>query len=47
MAPQTLDQSEEDKVCGLDQSDRLDYGKGIVGLKEKISSQAGLCTRLR
>ena len=39
MAPQTLDQSERDKVCGSDQSDKLDYGKGIVGLMEKISSQ--------
>ena len=34
MAPQTLDQSELDKVCGPDQKD-----KGIVGLIQKISSQ--------
>ena len=39
MAPQTLDQSERDKVCGPDQSDRINYGKVIVGLMEKISSQ--------
>ena len=39
MAPQTLDQSEGDKVCGTDWTDKPDYGKGIVGLMEKISSQ--------
>ena len=39
MAPQTLDLSEGDKVCGPDQNDKLDYGKEIVGLMEKISSQ--------
>ena len=39
MAPQTLDQSEGDKVCGPDQNDKLDYSTGIVELKEKISSQ--------
>ena len=39
MAPQTLDQSEGEKVCGPDQSDKLDYGKGMVGLMEKIANQ--------
>ena len=39
MAPQTLDQSGGDKVSGPDWSDKLDYGKGIMGLMEKISSQ--------
>ena len=39
MAPQTLDQFEGDKVCGQDWSDRLKHDEGIVGLKEKISSQ--------
>ena len=39
MAPQTLDQSEGDKVCGPIQNDKLDYGKRIVGLMEKIYSQ--------
>ena len=39
MAPQTLDQSEGDKVCGPDQSDKINHDKGIVGLTEKISSQ--------
>ena len=39
MAPQTLDQSEGDKVCGPDQNDKMNKDKGIVGLIEKISSQ--------
>ena len=39
MAPQTLDQSEGDKVCGPDWNDKLNKDKGIVGLIEKISSQ--------
>ena len=39
MAPQTLDQSEGDKVCGPDLSDKINHDKGIVGLIEKISSQ--------
>ena len=40
MAPQTLDQSDGEKVCG---PDWIDHGKkddkGIVGLLKKISSQ--------
>ena len=39
MAPQTLDQSERDKVCGPAWSDKINHDKGIVGLIEKISSQ--------
>ena len=40
MAPQTLDQSDGDKVCGPDQIDKsIKKNKGIVGLIEKISSQ--------
>ena len=39
MAPQTLDQSEGEKVCGPDQSDKIKPDKRIVGLMEKISSQ--------
>ena len=39
MAPQTLDQSEGGKVCGPYQIDQTNYGKGMVGLIEKISSQ--------
>ena len=39
MAPQTLEQSEGGKVCGSDQNDKTDYGKGMVGLMKKISSQ--------
>ena len=39
MAPQTLDPSEGGKVCGPDQNDKTDYGKGMVGLMENISSQ--------
>ena len=34
-----MDQSEGDKVCGPDWSDKIDHGKGIVGLMEKISTQ--------
>ena len=40
MAPQTLDQSDGEKVCGPDQIDKpVTKRKGIVGLLEKISSQ--------
>ena len=40
MAPQTLDQSDGEKVCGPDQIDiPITKSKGIVGLIEKISSQ--------
>ena len=40
MAPQTLDQSDGEKVCGPDQRDNtILESKGIVGLMEKISSQ--------
>ena len=39
MAPQTLDQSEADKVCGPDQNDKINKDKEIVGLLEKIPSQ--------
>ena len=40
MAPQTLDQSDGEKVCGPDQIDNpVTERKGIVGLLEKISSQ--------
>ena len=39
MAPQTLDQSEGEKVCGPDQKDQSQTDKGIVGLMNKISSQ--------
>ena len=39
MAPQTLDQSDGEKVCGPDQIDITNKDKGIVGLMEKISSQ--------
>ena len=39
MAPQTLDQSEGDKVCGPDWNDEHNKDKEIVGLIEKISSQ--------
>ena len=39
MAPETLDQSDEEKVCGPDQIDNTINDKGIVGLIEKISSQ--------
>ena len=39
MAPQTLDQSDGEKVCGPDQNDNTSNGKGIVSLIEKISSQ--------
>ena len=40
MAPQTLDQSEGDKVCGPDRNcDTKNNDKGIVGLLQKISSQ--------
>ena len=39
MAPQTLDQSDGEKVCGPDQVDKpVSKRKGIVGLMEKISS---------
>ena len=39
MAPQTLDQSDGEKVCGPDQNDNLMKREGIVGLMKKISSQ--------
>ena len=40
MAPQTLDQSDGEKVCGPDWTDEtISRRKGIVGLMEKISSQ--------
>ena len=40
MAPQTLDQSDGEKVCGPDRIDKTRLkSKGIVGLLEKISSQ--------
>ena len=39
MAPQTLDQSEGEKVCGPDWSDKIKHDKGIEGLMEKMSSQ--------
>ena len=39
MTPQTLDQSDGEKVCGPDQIDCKTSDKGIVGLMEKISSQ--------
>ena len=40
MAPQTLDQSDGEKVCGPDWIDKLiKRNKGMVGLIEKISSQ--------
>ena len=40
MAPQTLDQSDGEKVCGPDWIDKsIKKNKGIVGLIEKISSQ--------
>ena len=40
MAPQTLDQSDGEKVCGPDQIDKMIIDdNGIVGLMEKISSQ--------
>ena len=39
MAPQALDQSDGEKVCGPDQIDYMKKSNGIVGLMEKISSQ--------
>ena len=40
MAPQTLDQSDGEKVCGPDRIDiPIKKSKGMVGLIEKISSQ--------
>ena len=39
MAPQTLDQSDGEKVCGPDWIDDLIQNNGIVGLMERISSQ--------
>ena len=38
MAPQTLDQSEGDKVCGPVWNDKTRKDKGILGLIDKISS---------
>ena len=39
MAPQTLDQSDGEKVCGPDWNDSLMKREGIVGLLKKIFSQ--------
>ena len=39
MAPQTLDQSDGEKVCGPDWNDYLMKREGILGLLKKISSQ--------
>ena len=40
MAPQTLDQSDGEKVCGPDRiGNTIIDNNGIVGLVEKISSQ--------
>ena len=39
IAPQILDQSEGDKVCGLYQIDKSNTDKGIEGFIEAISSQ--------
>ena len=39
MAPQTLDQSDGEKVCGPDWRDNLVKTEGIVGLVKTISSQ--------
>ena len=40
MAPQTLDQSDGEKICGPDWIDKpITKRKGIVGLMEKISNQ--------
>ena len=39
MAPQTLDQSDGEKVCGPDLKDQSKQDKGIVGSMNKISSQ--------
>ena len=40
MAPQTLDQSDGEMVCGPDQIDKpFTKNKGMVGLIENISSQ--------
>ena len=40
MAPQTLDQSNGEKVCGPDRTDNtIIDDNGIVGLMEKISSK--------
>ena len=39
MAPQTLDQSEGDKICGPDQTYKTHYEDRIVGLIKNISSQ--------
>ena len=39
MAPQTLDQSDGEKICGPDGIDHSNKNNGIVGLMERISSQ--------
>ena len=39
MAPQTLDQSDGEKICGPDLIDYVKKNNGIVDLMEKISSQ--------
>ena len=44
MSPQTLDQSDGEKVCDPDQIDvTITKRKGIVGLMEKNIQPAGLC----
>ena len=44
MAPQTLDQSDGEMVCGPDQIDKpITKSKGMVGLMEKNIQPAGLC----
>ena len=42
MAPQTLDQSDGEKVCGPDWIDYPKKKKGRVGLMEKNIQPAGL-----
>ena len=39
IAPQILDQSEGDKICGPDWNDKLNMNKRIVGFIEAISNQ--------
>ena len=44
MAPQTLDQSDGEKVCGPDWIDKsIKKNKGISGLIEQNIQPAGLC----
>ena len=42
MAPQTLDQSDGEKICGPDQIDDSIKNKGIVGLMEKYPASGSL-----